>query len=165
MTDINGHRHPNTVPVGQLHAEIWAKHKAHAARVPNPPFLELVNKTTQPFISTVQDCAAPRASFFDHKLLLVGEALTLYRPHTRANFNQSSLDCLLLRKALQGEISFTRWEQEVLQTAQLPRLLAVATGEYFQSGVLSLRFLLGVVRFCFALTLSRLARLWRLFSS
>lgn len=60
---------------------------SRASEVLSPPFLELVRKTANPFISTVRDLAAPRASFYDGKLILVGEALTVYRPHTGISFN------------------------------------------------------------------------------
>ena len=78
MTDIGDHLHRSTLPVGKMRPEVWSRQKAYAARVLTPPFLELVNKTTQHFISTVNDCAAPQASWFDGRILVVGEAQPYY---------------------------------------------------------------------------------------
>lgn len=115
MTDVNGYTHRNTLPAGKMQPEAWQKHKNHASQVLNPPFLDLVNKTAEPFISTVIDCASTKASFFDGELLLVSEALTLLRPHTGMSFNHAALNCLLLQRALKGEMSMVQWEKEALR--------------------------------------------------
>ena len=162
MTDTDGHSHLNTLPVGKMRPDTWEKLKAHAREVLNPPFLELVNKTENPFISAVRDCAAPRAMFYDNRLLLVGEALSLYRPHTGINVNQTTLNCLQLRKVLQGEMTAQQWEESVLWTQRTTRLMAIVYGEFFQSGILSLRFISSILRFALAMILSRLVMLRRL---
>ena len=164
MTDTDGHLHANTLPIGKMCPDTWEKLKSHASNVLNTPFLELVNKTSTPFVSTVRDCAAPRATFYDNRLILVGEALTLYRPHTGVSVNQSALDCLQLRKTLQGEMTIQQWEEGVLWTQKTTRLMAIVYGEYFQSGILSLRFIFSVLWFALAMVLSRLALLRRLLS-
>lgn len=91
MTDVDGHRHRNALPIGKMRLEPWAKQNMHAGEVLTPPFLELVNKTTEPFMSTVNDSAATKATFFDAKVVLVGEALTLLRPHTGMSFNHAAV--------------------------------------------------------------------------
>ena len=163
MTDTDGHRHRNTLPVGKMRPEVWAKQKAHAAEVLEPSFLELINKTTEPFISTVRDCASPRATFIHGRLLLVGEALTLMRPHTGMSFSHAAVTCLLLQKVLRGEISMAEWEREVLTYAEKTRLQSLVLGEYFQSGVLSRAFLLGLISWVFALVRQRLVKVFRAF--
>lgn len=159
MTDVDGHLHGTTLPIGKIRPEVWQKLKAYASKVLNPPFLELVNKTARPFVSTVRDCAAPRANFCNGRLLLVGEAFTLYRPHTGISFNQSALSCLQLRKVLQKEMTLQQWEDDLLWTQKTTRPMAIAYGEFYQSGVLSWAFILSILRFAMAMILSRLARL------
>ena len=161
MTDIDGHLHRSTLPIGKMRPEVWSRHKAHAAQVLTPPFLELVNKTTQPFISTVNDCAAPQASFFDGRLLLVGEALTLLRPHTGTSFNHAAVSCLLLEKVLKAEIDIAQWEGEILRYREKNMLLAIAVGCYLQFGVLSRGFLFSTVKYVFTLVKQLLSRLMR----
>ena len=160
FTDIDGHTHRNTLPSGKMRPEVWAKHKAHASQVLTPSFLELVNKTAEPFISTVRDCASPRASFYEGRLLLVGEALTLLRPHTGMSFNHAAVNCLLLQKVMQGEMTVAEWEKEVLKYAEKTKLLSIAVGSYYQSGTLSLTFILSVVKYIFALVKYQLIRLF-----
>ena len=145
MTDFNGYTHRNTLPAGNTKPETWQKQKNHASRVLNPPFLELVNKTVEPFISTVNDCASTKASFIDGKLLLVGEALTLLRPHTGMSFNQAAVNCLRLQRALKGEMSMVQWGREVLQYAEKTRLLSVCVETYFQLRLLSSTFVLSMI--------------------
>ena len=163
LTDVDGHLHHSTLPHGKMRPERWQKFTAHANEVLNPPFRELVSKTKNPFISTVRDCEASQAAFFDGKVLLVGEALTLLRPHTGMNFNHSAVSCLLLQKVLKGEISIAQWQLEVLEYRQTTRLLATAVGSYFQFGALSPSFMLGVVKWIMALIWQRLVRIWRPF--
>ena len=163
MTDTDGHTHRNTLPPGKMRPEVWAKLTAHAADVLEPSFLELINKTTEPFISTVRDCASPRATFFHGRLLLVGEALTLMRPHTGMSFSHAAVNCLLLQKVLRGEMSMAEWEREVLAYAEKTRLQSMVLGDYFQSGVLSRTFWLSLLGWVSALVRQRLVKVFRAF--
>ena len=165
MTDIDGHRHRNTLPVGKMRPNIWAKLKAQAAaEVLEPSFLELINKTTEPFISTVRDCACPQASFFDGRLLLVGEALTLMRPHTGMSFSHAAVNCLLLQKVFQGEISMANWEREVLRYAEKTKIQSMVLGNYFQFGFMSPTFLFSLISWIFVLVRQQLIKVIRPFN-
>ena len=151
MIDCDNHRHRNTLPVGKMRNDVWNKQKLHAAKVMNPPFFELINKTTQPFVSTVSDTSPDRASFFDNKVLLVGEALALIRPHLALSTNQSAMNALYLEKALRKEMTISQWEQQVLQHAARSQAMTNAFGTYFQYGgwtfvqnILGLKFILGL---------------------
>lgn len=165
MTDTDGHLRTSTMPAGKIRPEVWMKLKSTASELLNPPFLELVNKTANPFISTIRDLAAPRAAFCDGRLLLVGEALTVYRPHTGVGFNQSALDCLRLCKVLQKEKTTDQWEGEILWTRNTTRLFSIVYGEYYQSGMFSARFALNLGRFLLAMVLSRLVSVFRRLST
>jgi hypothetical protein len=134
MTDCDNHRHRNTLPVGKMCEDVWHKQKLYATKVMNSPFLELINKTIQPFVSTVSDTSPDRASFFDNKLLLVGEALALIRPHLALSTNQSAMNCLYLEKALRKEMTISQWEQQVLRHAARSQAMTNAFGTYFQYG-------------------------------
>ena len=145
MTDSEGKRHRNTLPVGKMRPEVWAKQVQYAATHMIPPLREIVEKTTEPFISTINDAAAPRASFLNGRVLLAGEALILNRPHTGISFNQSASRCLSLEKALVGEISIQQWEKQVMREGRRAQLLAIAYGCFYQFGRLS--FLLAMFHY------------------
>lgn len=134
-----------------MRPEVWVKLKPHAAEVLEPSFLELINKTTEPFISTVRDCSSPRVSFFDGRLLLVKEALTLIRPYTGMSFSHAVVNCLLLQKVFQEEISIASWEREVLEYIEKTKLQIMVLGDYFQSGVMSRTYLFSLISWTLAL--------------
>ena len=137
MTDVNGHRHQSTVPPGKIHPEVWAKQQAHGRSVLAAPIKELVDKITSPFVTAISDCQAPRASFFANKLLLVGDALALFRPHIAQSTNQAATDCMLLEQTLKGEMDFSEWEKQVMHYAHLTRLRSNVVGTQNLSGFLT----------------------------
>ena len=159
LTDTDGHIHRNTLPMGKMNPAIWQKQKEYAAQVMAPCFLELVNKTALPFVSTVRDRSSTRASFLNGKVLFVGEALTLMRPHTGMSFNHSAVNCMTLQKVLRGEVTLPDWERQVLQWAEWNSLLATVVGSYYVRHVWSPVFILGVIRLILALLRHRLVRL------
>ena len=134
MTDIDGHRHRSTVPPGKICPKVWAKQQAYGRRVLAAPIKELVDKITSPFVTAISDCQAPRASFFANKLLLVGDALALFRPHIAQSTNQAATNCMLLEKTLIGEMDFSEWEKQVIHYAHLTRLRSNAVGTQNLSG-------------------------------
>lgn len=85
MTDAHGRRHAITLPVGGMTKEVLAKQKAYAKDALPPQYAEAVEKTKQPFIQAITDNISPRNSFMDGKVVLVGDALAGFRPHTAAS--------------------------------------------------------------------------------
>ena len=158
MTDSDGHHHHNTLPPGKMRPEIWSKQKTYAQSVLARPFAELVEKTTQPFISSVSDTRAPRASFFDGKILLVGDALTLFRPHVALSANQAALDCLLLKKVLDGKMTTKEWERQVLQYGAKIRLLSNMTGSFSQFG--GLTFAVSAMQYGLLIVRQKVENIW-----
>jgi hypothetical protein len=114
--------------------------------------------SNQAFVSTVSDTIPERASFFDGKLLLVGEALALIRPHLALSTNQSALHCLQLEKALKGEMTIAQWERKVLQYATRSQAMTNAFGTWFQYG--GLTFMRNLLKFCWTLIAQALSKLW-----
>ena len=107
MTDNVGRKHRHTLPIGKMRRDVWDKQRAVASRTLPPPFAELVDKTTQPFISAIVDIEVSRPSFFDGKLLFAGNALVPFRPHVAYSTNQAALDALLIEELLKGDISLS----------------------------------------------------------
>ena len=137
MTDIDGHRHRNTLPIGKMKPEVWDRQRTWAKQHLPAPFIELINKTKQPFISCVFDIAMSRASYFEGKTLFVGDALVPFRPHVACSTNQAALDALLVEKLLKKQIDLAGWERQVMEYAHLTRLRSITWGSWYQVGYLS----------------------------
>lgn len=101
-----------------------------------PPFAEVVEKATQPFITAVSDLACPRAVTMEGRVLITGEALNLVRPHLALSTTGSAKQALLLEKVFRGEMSIEQWEKNVLHEGRLSALKTNAFGTYFLYGIL-----------------------------
>lgn len=158
MTDTDGHVHHNMVPTGKLRKEVWDKQTGIGKSVLPNPFVELLEKTKQPFVSAVSDSIVPTALFFDGKLILVGDALSLFRPHIALSTNQGALHCSLLEKVLKGEMSMMQWERKALQYASSTRLSSIVVGNYGQKDLASL--LVSIVKYFLVIIGQKIFGLW-----
>jgi hypothetical protein len=162
LTDVDGRVHRNSLPKGKMRPEIWAAQLALGQELLNVPFQELIAKTREPFLSVIHDCAAPRAALFGGRLLLVGDALTTFRPHLAMSFNQAAVDCLAVEKLVKGEMGLVEWERQVVMYGRRMGTAQIAMGDFFVFG--GLTFLRSLVKFTLALLtpwwfLRRIARL------
>lgn len=135
MTDTHGATHRYTLPQGLMRPSIRdVQHLLADALLPRP-FVELVTKTTNPFIQVVTDVASPQASFCDGKVLLVGDALCGFRPHAASATAQGAFDASLLGKVMTGQVPLAAWEKTVLGYAAKVGAMSKAMGEKAQFGV------------------------------
>ncbi|THX20164.1 FAD/NAD(P)-binding domain-containing protein [Aureobasidium pullulans] len=134
MTDIFGQTHHSTLQPGMLRPEVWEQQVKFAQANFAAPFVELVENTSQPFVAAVSDDICDRATFMNGKVILVGDALALFRPHIALSANQAAYDCLELQKVLKGEMSMKHWERNVLGYATKTRQLSVVVGTFSQYG-------------------------------
>ncbi len=104
MTDSDGKTHRVTLPIGKMRKHILAEQRQYAQKVLPPQFAEIVCGTKQPFIQAITDVISPRNSFFDGKLLLIGDAVAGFRPHTAASTSQAAFDAQKLYELMNGEI-------------------------------------------------------------
>ncbi|TVY44005.1 2,6-dihydroxypyridine 3-monooxygenase [Lachnellula subtilissima] len=137
MTDTSGVVHRNTLPVGTMQPSEWAAYIVLASKVMCPPFAEMVQKTTQPFITAISDVSCPRATAFNGTVLIVGEALNLMRPHMALSTTQSAMQALMLEKFFKREITLSEWEKQVLHYGCVGALKTNAFGSFFLYGYLS----------------------------
>jgi 2-polyprenyl-6-methoxyphenol hydroxylase-like FAD-dependent oxidoreductase len=140
MTDVDGNKHRITLPSGKVDPKKWAKLTAHAHEVLPPPFAEMVQKTSNPFISSINDFDISKPSFFDGKLLFVGDALATFRPHVASSTHQASIDAALLERLMKGEITTQQWEEKVLAFARATTARSNLWGAYYMSGLPTLTF-------------------------
>jgi 2-polyprenyl-6-methoxyphenol hydroxylase-like FAD-dependent oxidoreductase len=118
MTDSEGHHHHFTLPVGKIQPRLVAQQKEYASQVLSPQFAELVRETEMPFVQAITDVLSPKADFMDGKLLLVGDAVAGFRPHTAASTNQAAYHALLLEKVMRDEISLEENSDAVMEYAR-----------------------------------------------
>jgi 2-polyprenyl-6-methoxyphenol hydroxylase-like FAD-dependent oxidoreductase len=136
MTDTDGIRHLRTVPFSKVQPEVWAKHLSDHSRNFALPIKEVLDKIDSPFVTAISDCISPQASFYNSKLFLVGDALALFRPNVAQSTNQAALHCLLLEKLLQGKITLSAYEQQVLSYAHTTLLWGREVGaQYLSSSI------------------------------
>ncbi|MCJ1405840.1 hypothetical protein MMC11_009070 [Xylographa trunciseda] len=134
MTDSDGHRHHTTLPVGKMRPEIWDQQKAYARKILPPQFAEIVERTKQPFIQAITDVLSPRNSFFDGKVLLIGDAVAGFRPHTAASTSQAAFDALMLDDLMSGKIDNERWQEKTMNYARDMQRRGVEMGQRSQFG-------------------------------
>lgn len=118
MTDSDGHHHHFTLPVGKIQARLVEQQKEYAAQVLSPQFAELVQATKTPFVQAITDALSPQANFMDGKLLLVGDSVSGFRPHTAASTNQAAYHALLLEKVFEGEMEMKDAQKAIMQYAR-----------------------------------------------
>jgi 2-polyprenyl-6-methoxyphenol hydroxylase-like FAD-dependent oxidoreductase len=140
MTDKEGKRHHVTLPPGGIRDEVWEKQKARAENMLPPQFAELVGKTEVPFVQAITDVVAPAAVLDGGRVLLVGDALAGFRPHTAASTNQAALDAMKLAGAVEkiiaggGVGALREWEEEVMQYGRTMQQHGVQMGNRSQFG-------------------------------
>jgi 2-polyprenyl-6-methoxyphenol hydroxylase-like FAD-dependent oxidoreductase len=124
-----------------------------------PHFIEVIEKTKKPFVALINEHLSTQASFFDGKLLLVGDALSLFRPHVALSTNQSALHALTLEKVVRKVWSLQEWEGNALRYAKSTGMLSVVVGSFGQAGIAKL--LLSAVRYLMCITGQKISWLWR----
>lgn len=121
MTDaIDGHRHHNIVPAGHVRKDIWDMRLEKAKSKPLPiPLLEVITKIKRPFIQVITEYCSPRSAFENGRVLVVGDALSLYRPHTAFSATKAALHALCVEEYVGGVMSLHKWEETVLRYSLL----------------------------------------------
>ncbi|KAJ4418261.1 hypothetical protein N0V82_005652 [Gnomoniopsis sp. IMI 355080] len=118
MTDKEGQRRHITMPPGMMSPKAWEKQKQIAEKRLPPQFAEIVCKTQQPFVQAVTDCISPTNEYMDGKVILVGDALAGFRPHTVASTSQACFDAMILADYFDGNVSREEWKKQTLGFAR-----------------------------------------------
>ncbi|KAF4627250.1 hypothetical protein G7Y89_g10907 [Cudoniella acicularis] len=132
MTDIDGHFHHFTLPIGKMKPNLWVQQKKHAINVLPPQFAKLVNDTEQAFVQVITDVMSPKVSFFDDRLHLIGDAIAGFRPHTVASTSQAAYDSLLLERMMKGEMTEKQMQGEMMRYARQVAEIGVQMGNRSQ---------------------------------
>ena len=142
-----------------MRSDVWDKQRDVASRTLPPPFAELIDKTIQPFISAIVGIGISQPSFFNGKLLFIGDALVPFQPHVACRTNQAALNALLVEKLLKGDISLSTWENKGIEYAHLTRLLSITWGSWHQFGRIA--FLFSEARYRLAEYVNRFRKYWQ----
>ena len=137
MTDIQGHRHRFTVPASNVQPRVWTRMQARAKTTLPKVFSEIVLKTSDPFVHIITDVIAPKLSFMDSKVLLVGDALAAFRLHVGSSTAQAALHALLVEKWMKGEMSLEEMEEQAMRYARHKSQMGIELGDQCQLGYLS----------------------------
>ena len=114
FTDIHGKQHPSTVQQGLVKPDLWAAQKKRYLSQMIPPLAEIIDKTPRPFISKVADLNGTDhpASFFDGRLVLVGDAYNSFRSHLGMASEQAARHCWQMDKVWRGESTQEKRDRE-----------------------------------------------------
>ncbi|KAJ5116684.1 FAD binding domain protein [Penicillium angulare] len=128
FTDVNGKLHPNTVPHGKIKPDIWSQHVARHISQMTPHLAEVVTKTERPFVTKVWEAEAAASTFYDGRLVLVGDAFTGFRSHMGMASEQAARHCAQMNRFWHGEITHKEREREARAYAKRFLLLNRAIG-------------------------------------
>lgn len=149
MKDKTGRPHRYTMPIGMIRDDIWRQQQAVGNRVLSPAFAELMDAITKPFVQVITDASSPQAVFHKGRVLLVGDGLTLLRPHAGTGVQQLTVHCLELERVFRQEISMQEWEGKCLDMGHVNSLEAVAWGYFYMAGFMT--WLVAAVKYRVAL--------------
>jgi len=132
MTDKDGVFHHITLPPGGVQEEVWKRQKKMADESLPPQFAEIVQNTEVPFIQAITDVISPQAILCDGRVLLVGDALAGFRPHTAASTSQAAFDAMALSDLISGTIGLHEWEGRCMDYARSVQRHGVEMGNRSQ---------------------------------
>lgn len=118
MTDKDGKRRRITIPPGMMTEEAWEMVKARGRDKLPPQMAEMVQKTGNPFVQAITDVITPTSVHQGGKVLLIGDALAGFRPHTVSSTSQAAFDVLMLVEMLEGRMDVNEFERRTVEYAR-----------------------------------------------
>ncbi|KAI4860405.1 FAD/NAD(P)-binding domain-containing protein [Hypoxylon rubiginosum] len=139
MTDKNGRRRQITMPPGMTDEAAWEKQRQLARERLPPQFAEIVCGTKRPFVQAVTDVISPQHEYMGGRVVLIGDALAGFRPHTVASTSQATFDAMIYADYIAGKISKEEWKKNTIGFARYIQKRGVDMGERSQYQNLSLQ--------------------------
>lgn len=118
MTDKEGRRRRITIPPGTMTDEAWDLVKERGRGMLPPQMAEMVQKTKEPFVQAITDVISPTSVWESGKIVLVGDALAGFRPHTVSSTGQAAFDVLMLVEWLEGRMDMKEFERRTVEYAR-----------------------------------------------
>lgn len=120
MTDRHGERRPATMPPGLMQDHLVSDFRRDAEQVLAPQLADLVRRCDEPFVQVIFDMAADR--FVHGRIVLLGDAAAVARPHVAAGTAKACADAWALRDHLAAggglEAALASWETQQLEVAR-----------------------------------------------
>ncbi|MDB5910999.1 MAG: hypothetical protein JWP34_5116, partial [Massilia sp.] len=132
LTDRHGRRHQITVPPGLTDPEAWKRQQDVARERLPPQFAEMVRKAKKPFVQAVTDVISPANEFLRGKVVLIGDALAGFRPHTVASTSQAAFDAMIYADYVAGKVGREEWKRQTMGYARFIQKRGVDMGERSQ---------------------------------
>jgi 2-polyprenyl-6-methoxyphenol hydroxylase-like FAD-dependent oxidoreductase len=118
MTDKDGKRRRITIPPGMMTEEAWEMVKVRGRNKLPPQMAEMVQKSRNPFVQAITDVIAPTSVHENGKVILIGDALAGFRPHTVSSTSQAAFDVLMLVEVLEGRMDMAEFERRTVEYAR-----------------------------------------------
>ncbi|KAA8615415.1 UbiH 2-polyprenyl-6-methoxyphenol hydroxylase [Pyrenophora tritici-repentis] len=134
MTDVHNIRHNVTVPSHLLRSEVWAAQLRRRDSSLTPMWRQVFHQSDMPLLTAIRSFDNTKSSFFDGKLLLVGEAFLQLRPHLGASSDIAGISAMNFPHVLNGEISIEEWEKRVAEHAMEKAIGSRAMGMFGMTG-------------------------------
>ncbi|KAK3684528.1 hypothetical protein LTR37_020203 [Vermiconidia calcicola] len=132
MTDKDGRRRKVTIPPGMITWDAWEMLKSKASEKLPPQMAEMAHKSKNPFVQCITDVTSPRNFYMDNKVVLIGDALAGFRPHTVASTSQAAFNVMGLVDWLDGNIDRRQYVKQTMQYARLIQSRGVHIGNRSQ---------------------------------
>lgn len=119
MTDKDGRRRRVTIPPGMIAWDAWELLKSKADDRLPPQMAEMAHKSRTPFVQAITDVSSPKNLYLGDKVVLIGDALCGFRPHTVASTSQAAFDVMGLADWLDGRVDRNQYVKQTMQFARL----------------------------------------------
>lgn len=94
MTDSDGNYYAMGIPPHKVAWQHLASARQDAQQILAPQFAEILEKTAQPFLQPIYDCASSRMTF--ERVALMGDAAFVARPHVGMGVTKAAQDAMAL---------------------------------------------------------------------
>lgn len=101
LTDVDGVEHELSIPPNKIRPAVQQEMRQAARQLLSPQFAEVVEKTSQPFIQSIQDLETPRMAI-QGRVALIGDAAFVARPHVGMGVTKAAADAWSLARALEA---------------------------------------------------------------
>ncbi|KAK5074891.1 hypothetical protein LTR64_001096 [Lithohypha guttulata] len=132
MTDKEGRRRHITIPPGMIAWDAWEMVKRLGRDRLPPQMAEMAEKTKAPFVQCITDVITPKNLYMNDKVILIGDALAGFRPHTVASTSQGAFNAMSLVDWLDGKIDREQFVKQTMQFAREIQAMGVRIGNRSQ---------------------------------
>ena len=135
MTDTDGHHFSQGIPPNKVAWRHLAAARQAARELLAPQFAEILEKTAQPFLQPIYDCATSRMVF--GRVALMGDAAFVARPHVGMGVTKAAEDAMALSRCIDAH-GATPEALQVFENSRLAPCTAVVQrarilGAYMQA--------------------------------